>query len=120
MGAPAEPDESLEVVDGSAVLDVVDELDGFAASVVGVCEPIDPETPITPKAMANVASAVAATRRRIARSRTARARSRWAAISRGVEVGSAMSTMVPTEPKDGLNGACELPETRFRRGAQPA
>jgi diguanylate cyclase (GGDEF)-like protein len=79
-------------------------------ATVVVWAPIEPEAPITPKAIANVARAVAKTRRRITRSRSARTRSFSAAISRGVGALGVMSTMVDTEPKGGLNTAWEVPE----------
>jgi hypothetical protein len=106
---PVESSDDVVPVESSddvvvAVVVVVD------ATVAFVCEPIEPVTPITPKAIAKVARAVATTRRRIACSRTARARSRAAAISRGVGGRSVMTSMVRGPPKDRLNATCDLPE----------
>jgi hypothetical protein len=82
----------------------------LCATLGEVCDPIDPETPITPKAIAKVASEVAQTRRRMARSLAPRTRSFSAASSRGVGVGF-MHPMVGRQSKHVLKAAWELPES---------
>jgi hypothetical protein len=82
----------------------------LCATVVEVCVPIEPETPITPKAIANVASEVAQTRRRMARSLAPRTRSFSAASSRGVGVGF-MHPMVGRQSKHLLKAGWEVAES---------
>jgi hypothetical protein len=79
-------------------------------AMVVVWFPIEPETPITPKAIAKVASEVTQTRRRIARSRSARSRSFSAACSRGEEALGFMPHMVGRQPKHRLKAGWEVPE----------
>jgi hypothetical protein len=69
-----EPDVSVDV-EVSLAVDPV-EL-AFCAELAVEVEPSEPVPAITPNARANVASAAAVTRRRIVRTRWARARSRW-------------------------------------------
>jgi hypothetical protein len=71
---PVSPEVSVDVGVSLAVDPV--EL-AFCAELAVEVEPSEPVPAITPNARANVASAAAVTRRRIVRTRWARARSRW-------------------------------------------
>jgi hypothetical protein len=90
-----------------------------------VVVPIEPSKAITANASANVAAAVAATRRRISEMRRRRASRRalaiWAAdsdVSGGGEVW-AMAANLGAPCKRTLEGSCEVPEHRGRTVAQP-
>jgi hypothetical protein len=114
IGVPADDDPSSpnvsvpdEVVPDELLLSLLVP----CATVAVRCVPIEPDTPMTPKAIANVMSAVAQTRRRIALSRSARAWSFAAASSRGVGALEVMANMVVRASKDVLKAAWEIPES---------